>query len=455
VTDRDPDDFAQFAEMFENATREQRRTGRRGRDPADPTTRARRRKRARIIALIVVGVIVAAIATYVPLALNAPVGAAAATVHRPDVAPPAAAALVLPTQGESAISVSGADAFLGSGASGILASSGGDGPLPIASISKLITALVILHSKPLSSADAAGPKITFDKADHALYDKYYLLNATIAAMPTGSSMSERDALETTLVVSACNYAEAMADWAFGSNAGFVSATKKWLAANGLTHTTMVEPTGIDARNTSTPSDLIALGKLAKADPAIAAIVAKKSLDIPFLKGMPSTNTLLGADGVDGIKTGTLDDAGSDLLYSASVPVAGLDKPLSIIGVMLGGASRESVNSDVKNLIRSLTAGFHEVPVAEDDQVIGTYSTPWGGHAQMVLASSGSVFTYSNAKITSTMTTTTLKTGKDGERVGSVTWTAGTSTVTVPVVLRGSIAPPTAWWRLTHPQQLWG
>jgi D-alanyl-D-alanine carboxypeptidase (penicillin-binding protein 5/6) len=53
-----------------------------------------------------------------------------------------------------------------------------------------------------------------------------------------------------------------------------------------------------------------------------------------------------------------------------------------------------------------------------------------------------------------MTTTTLTTGKDGETVGHVTWTAGTSTVTVPVVLDGSIAPPTAWWRLTHPAQLW-
>jgi D-alanyl-D-alanine carboxypeptidase (penicillin-binding protein 5/6) len=452
VTNRDPDDFARFAEMFENSSREERSAGG-GRDPLDQATRARRRKRGRIVALVLVGVIVAAIATYVPLTLTAPVGAAAATTHRPDVTPPAATVLVMPPEGETAISVSGADQYLGASASGILASSGGDAVVPIASISKLITAMVILNAKPLTGSDP-GPTVTFDKADHALYDKYYVLNATIAAMPTGSSMSEHDALETMLVVSACNYAEAMADWAFGSNAGFVSATKKWLAANGLTHTTMVESTGIDERNTSTPSDLIALGKLAMANPAVAAIVAKTGLDIPFLEGMPSTNTLLGSDGVNGIKTGTLEDAGSDLLYSASVPVTGIDKPLTIVGVVLGGASRDSVNGDVTRLIDSLKAGFHEVPVAQTGQDVGTYSTPWGASAKMVLGSSGSVFTYSNTPITSTMTTSTLKTGADGEKVGSVTWKAGTSTVTVPVVLQGSITPPTAWWRLTHPAELW-
>src|SRR3954447_17665924 len=108
--------------MFENASRDERRAEN-GRGPVDPTTRARRRKRTRIVALIVVGVIVAAIATYVPLALNAPIGAAAATTHRPDVSPAAPGPLVLPPEGQSAISGAGADAYLGAGASGILASS--------------------------------------------------------------------------------------------------------------------------------------------------------------------------------------------------------------------------------------------------------------------------------------------------------------------------------------------
>jgi D-alanyl-D-alanine carboxypeptidase (penicillin-binding protein 5/6) len=69
-----------------------------------------------------------------------------------------------------------------------------------------------------------------------------------------------------LVISASNYAEAASTWAFGSQPAFVSATKRWFAANGLAHTKIVEPTGIDPHNTSTPSDMIALGKLAMANP---------------------------------------------------------------------------------------------------------------------------------------------------------------------------------------------
>jgi D-alanyl-D-alanine carboxypeptidase (penicillin-binding protein 5/6) len=309
--------------------------------------------------------------------------------------------------------------------------------------------MVVLDHKPLDDS-GTGPTITFDKTAHALYDKYYVLNATIAAMPTGSSMSEHDALETMLVVSACNYAEAVSTWAFGSQAAFLAATAKWLAAHGMPNTRMVEPTGIDAHNVSTPSDMITLGKLAMADPVIAAIVAKTSLDVPSLMGLPNTNDLLGTDGINGIKTGTLGED-SELLYSAVINV-GTPQPLTIIGVVLGGDGRSAVDAAVRNLLDSLKAGFHSVALAEDGQVVGTYTTPWGARARMVLGSSATVFTYSNTPITSTMTTTTtLKTGKDGEKVGLVTWKAGTATVTAPVVLQGTIKPPTAWWRLTHPK----
>jgi D-alanyl-D-alanine carboxypeptidase (penicillin-binding protein 5/6) len=442
------DQLDEFGEMLRRADVHDTRRPVEQLVPVDPVARRRRRRRRLIAALVVVVLALGAAGGYAAITLNSTIGAAVATVHRPEVAVPAAAALTLPPVGESAISVAGADDYLGASAGGILASSGGDAPLPIASISKLITAMVVLDHKPLG-ASGTGPTLTFDKTAHALYDKYYLLNATIAAMPTGSTMTEHDAIETMLVVSACNYAEAVSTWAFGSQPAFLAATKKWLSAHGMSNTRIVEPTGIDAHNVSTPSDMIALGKLAMADPAIAAIVAKTSLDVPSLMGLPNTNALLGTDGINGIKTGTLGED-SELLYSAVVTV-GTPQPLTIIGVVLGGDGRSAVDAAVRNLIDSLTAGFHSVALGEDGQVVGTYTTPWGAKARMVLGSSATVFTYSNTPITSTMTTTTVKTGTNGEKVGLVTWTAGKSTATAPVVLQGTIAEPTAWWRLTHPK----
>lgn len=419
--------------------------------PEDPAKRRRRRRTRRIVGIVAAGLVVALVATYSALALTAPVGAAAASIHRPDVDVPAAVALAMPQEGETAVSISGAGAYLGPKADGIFASKGGNGQLPMASISKLITALIVLQARPLG-ASGKGPTITFGKADHALYDKYFALNATIAAMPLNSSMSEYDALETMLVVSACNYAEAIATWAYGSDAAFVGAARTWLTAHRLHGTVMVEPTGIDARNVSSPADLIKLGKLVMAVPALARIVAKKSLDVPSLRGLPSTNNLLGTDGVDGIKTGTLDQ--SNLLFSSTVSV-GLPKPLVITGVVLGGDTSASVDIDVKALIESITSGFHTEQLGDTGQVVGTYSTPWGAKASMVLARGASALTWSNAPISSTIKTTTLKTGASGETVGSVTWKAGPTTVTVPVILRGKIQGPSAWWRLTHPFELLG
>jgi D-alanyl-D-alanine carboxypeptidase (penicillin-binding protein 5/6) len=423
--------------------------------PEALAARRRRRRRRLIIASIAAAAVVAVISTYTSLVVSAPVAAVEPTVPHPAVALPPAAAIALPSVGESAVSISGADAYLGSSADGIFASSGGNGALPMASISKVVTALVILSAKPLG-ASGTGPTITFSSADAALYDKYYVLDGTIAPMTAGSSMTEHDAIETMLVVSACNYADAMADWAFGSDAGFVSAAKKWLSANGLTGTRMVEPTGIDPGNVSTPSDLITIGKLAMANPAIASIVGNTTLDVPVpaLSGMPNTNDLIGTDGIDGIKTGTLDPGGSDLLFSAVVPV-GTRTPLTVTGVMLGGASHGSVDSAVETLISSIKSGFHRVKLARKGEIVGSYSTPWGATANVTLARDASTLTWSNTPITSKIVTEPLATGTSGKTVGEVTWTAGTNTSTVPIVLHGTIRGPSLLWRLIHGPQLIG
>jgi D-alanyl-D-alanine carboxypeptidase (penicillin-binding protein 5/6) len=312
--------------------------------------------------------------------------------------------------------------------------------------------MVILDAHPLADANDPGPTITFDKADHDLYDKYYVMGATIARMPTGSTMSLRDALATMLIPSASNYAEAVSTWAFGSQGAFLDAARRWLAAHGLTGTTVVEPTGISARNTSTPADLLAIGKLALADPTIAKIVATPGLSLPGPGGMSNTNTLLGVDGITGLKTGNLGEGSYNLLYSATLDV-GAAEPLAVVGVAMGGATRESLNSDVLRTLDSIRAGFQRVPLVSHGLEVGSYSTPWGSTARMIVAGDASIFTWSDTPITATMQTTTPKTYEDGEVVGSITYTAGPNSTTVPLEMDGSIIPPTEWWRLTHPAEL--
>ncbi|MCT9821141.1 D-alanyl-D-alanine carboxypeptidase [Microbacterium sp. W1N] len=419
--------------------------------PTDPAPR-RGRRIGLIVAALVVVLLLVVPAGYVAWALSAALPDPVETSAVPAVATVPPAALAAPTVGAFAISVAGADDYLGPDAAGIWAAGGGDQPLPMASISKLVTALVVLDRHPLTHPTDAGPAITFDKAAHALYDEYYVRGATIAPMPTGTTMSLREALAAMLLPSASNYAEAVAGWAYGSQGAFLSATRRWLAANGLTQTTIVEPTGIDARNTSTTADMIALGRLAAANPVVASLARTPSLDIPGAGVVRNTNPMLGELGITGLKTGTLEESGSNLLYTASLDV-GLEAPLSIVGVQLGAEGRASLEQSVRGLLQSIAGGFDVVPLAEEGRLVGTYETPWGSEARMVLSADASLFTWRGRPVTATMETQTPTTWLDGEQVGTVSWTDGLRTTSVPVRIEGDITEPDAWWRLTHPGEL--
>ncbi|WP_341955295.1 D-alanyl-D-alanine carboxypeptidase [Microbacterium sp. LWH13-1.2] len=444
------DGLTDFAELMAH---EQEFNG----DQVDPAVRTRRRRRGLLITAVCLVLMLAVTGGYIGWALTAPVDPPTATTRAPEVPVGDAVAMAAPPVAASAISIAGADAYLGATASGTWSATGTGEPFPIASITKLITALVILDASPLASADDPGPTITFGKADHDLYDVYYVQGATIAPMPTGTSMSLHDALAAMLIPSASNYAEALSSRVFGSQDAFLRATRDWLAAHGLAGTTVAEPTGISPRNTSTPADLLAIAKLAAANPAIAQIVATSSITIPGAGALHNTNGLLGTSGITGLKTGNLGEGTHSLLYTATLDV-GAGAPLSVTGVVLGGASRESVNTTVVAALESIRSGFHQVPVASAGQEVGSISTPWGSTATLVIAETASIFTWSDTPIEMTMDIDTPPTYRDGTVVGGVTWTAGPNTVTAPVKILGSVEPPTEWWRLTHPSELgsfWG
>jgi D-alanyl-D-alanine carboxypeptidase (penicillin-binding protein 5/6) len=267
-------------------------------------------------------------------------------------------------------------------------------------------------------------------------------------------MSLHDALELMLVTSASNYAEAVSTWAFGSQARFRTAASDWLARNGLTGTTIVEPVGLDPRNTSTMRDLIALAKLALASPVVAQIVALPSTDVPGFTGLPNTNTQLGVSGIDGIKTGTLEEAGSCLLFSAVVDV-GLSRPIRIVGIVLGAFDHSSAGLAAVAMINSVTGGFHQIPVIDAGDVVGTYTTPWGEKANVRAAQSARILTWSDTAIAAKASAVPVGAAERRTDVGSATFTGGKRDVTVPLYLSEEITGPDAWWRITHPVELFG
>ena len=214
----------------------------------------------------------------------------------------------------------------------MLAQNGSTDPLPMASITKIVTALTVLDAHPLA-ADEPGPSVTMTSADVALYRKYDGLGASVAPVASGVVYTERELLEIMLIDSAGNYAVTLGNWAFGSEEALLAAMRGWLAAHDLAGVTVTEPTGRDPGNQASAADLLRLGELALAEPAIAQIVATPSIEIHDVGVVKNSNTLLGDGGVDGIKTGTLNDFGANLLFSADLTVGAESVPL--VGIVLG------------------------------------------------------------------------------------------------------------------------
>ncbi|OZD53469.1 D-alanyl-D-alanine carboxypeptidase [Rhodococcus sp. 06-1477-1B] len=389
---------------------------------------------------------------YVWWASAAALPAPTVTSQTPTANAGAPASLVLPSGGETLIRVDGGADYLGPDAAQSFAASGGNDSRPLASISKLITALVVLDAHPLNGPTDPGPTISFTETDTDLYDQFYVQGAVIAPMPDGLKLSLHDALTTMLLPSAANYAVAIARWGFGSEAAYVSAARSWLGKNGLNETRIVDATGVDSRNASTPGDLLTLARLAEANPTVAQIAGTRSAQITGAGTVTNTNDLLGTLGITGLKTGNLGDGTFNLLFTSSLDVK-IGAPLKVTGVRLGGETHDSTDEDVRKLLQSISDGFHDIPLGTVGDTVGTISTPWGSSASLVLAQTAKVRTWSDTPVSVNLDTTTPQSYADGEVVGSVTWTAGPKTTSSDVKISGKIEEPTLWWRLTHPSEL--
>lgn len=400
-------------------------------------TRATYRRRRILVGALAAGALTVGI--YTPVTLLAPVPTVAAEVAAAAEQAQPAAAPQLPGFGVAGITAVGETATLAAVDDGAAH--------PIASITKTITALVVLQAKPMD-ADGDGETITLTAQDEAFADWQTANGGSAEPATAGVVMTQRDVLELMLLPSANNYAQTLATWAFGSEDAYVEAARAWLAAQGLTGTTINDASGYDDGNVSTVTDLLAIGQLVLADPVLSAIVASPTAEVPDIGTIENSNTLLGTDGVDGIKTGTAPLAGACLLFSADVAVG--SQTVTLVGVVLGGDTHADVRAAADALIRTVTDGYREVTVVSAGTSFAEYDQVWGDGAAAVAAEDASLLVWSDTPITTAVDAGAVSLADAGTEVGSVTVTAGTRTVTVPLVLDATIDDPGVWWRLTNP-----
>jgi D-alanyl-D-alanine carboxypeptidase (penicillin-binding protein 5/6) len=318
-------------------------------------------------------------------------------------------------------------------------------PVPIASITKVITSLVVLDAHPLADAADPGPVITLGQADLDITAGVVASGQFTEPMYAGQQVTLHDALAITLLTSANNYAETAARWAFGSQQEFLAAARTWLDGHGLTSTTLADASGLNPGSASTPADLVQIAALAHADPALASIAGLATMDQPDLGIIANQNILLaeaegsGIEGltVDGLKTGSTSYAGFTLLTSAVTTVG--STPVTLVAAVLGTPSLDARYASMRSLLASASAGLTEITLAQPGQSFGSYTSATGTVVEAVATDARTAVILAGTSVGASVTLAERTTAPAGEVVGSAVFSVGATQLEVPLELAGPLA----------------
>lgn len=195
-------------------------------------------------------------------------------------------------------------------------------PTPIASLTKLMMAMVLLDQKlPMEEI------ITVTEED------IDTLKGTGSRLRVGTQLSRHDLLQLALMSSENRAASALARTSPQGMAAFVSAMNAKAAALGMTHTRFADPTGLNSENVSTAEDLVKMVKAAYQYPEIRAITTTPQYEVAvngYQRPMEYRNTNIlvrkGDWNIGLSKTGFISESGRCLVMQAEIA----DQPLIIV-----------------------------------------------------------------------------------------------------------------------------
>ncbi len=271
-----------------------------------------------------------------------------------------------PTSGEGAVYVMG---------EGLVAASGNQKTVPIASLTKMMTAYIILKDHPLSS-NQNGPKVTIDQADVAEYlydDQNDLSNVKVV---NGEVLTERQLLEALLIPSGDNIADILAKWDAGSLAGFVAKMNAEAKALGLVGTHYVDANGVHFGSSSTAVDQVKLASLLMRNQTIRSIVRNASLPFPVVGSITNYNPALGQDGIIGVKSGFTGHAGGCLVVGAFDKI-GSHSVLVLVGVTGQKNGLYQAAAADETILAQARKAFVLYSLPEKDKILGYVYPGWG------------------------------------------------------------------------------
>lgn len=367
-----------------------------------------------------------------------PIPKAAAVVTVPAIPKTQAVNLPWPAQGQASIGAVGY---------GVLESHGAQKPVPIASVTKIITAYAVLSQRPLSLGQQ-GPDITLDDTDLGYFNYYYTHDGSDTNVAVGEKISEYQALQALLLPSSNNMADSLARWAFGSIGDYVTYANQMVQNLGLSNTTVGSSSGFGDKTLSTSDDLVKLGEIVLKSPVIAEIVSQQTAKIPVEGAISNVNNLVGSYGINGIKTGNTDKAGGCYLFSSKQTIKG--ETVELVGAVLDQADLTHALTSAPPLITSADNGFKLVTPVKKGQTMGYYLARWGAKADIIAAQDISLLAWQGKMLQIKNSPQSIRAPAGiGSVVGTISVLSGAKQAGSSLTLSQDIAGPSPWWRLTH------
>jgi D-alanyl-D-alanine carboxypeptidase len=326
-------------------------------------------------------------------------------------------------------------------------------PVPIASVTKSMTAYVIMKNHPLKVGED-GPSIPVDALaeKEGGYDKTGD-ESTLNTVKEGQKLSLRDALSAVMIPSANNIARLLARWDAGSEAAFVEKMNKTAAELGMRNTTYTDPSGLKETTVSTAEDQVKLGVEMMKMPAMVDITNKGSWKDPSGRIHYNYNTLVPYNNAIGIKTGSTTKAGGNLLFAATKEVDG--ETVTLVGAVLGQHKPfilDTVNAVSKTAMLATQDALESKTILKKGDVVGYVDDQLGGRTPVVVSEDVKAVGWAGheVKLTFVPDPTMPHAAPEGAKVGSLTvGDAEGGAVKVPVQLGSDLQEPSTGARLTR------
>ncbi|MEU7072587.1 serine hydrolase [Streptomyces narbonensis] len=342
-----------------------------------------------------------------------------------------------PNEGQGAVEVEGV------GSMGLY---GPQKPAPIASVTKTMTAYVILRDHPLKGSQN-GPEIEIDKK---AAEQGKAEHESTAAVQEGQTYTQKELLELLMIPSANNVARLLARWDAGSEAAFVEKMNAAAKDLGMTQSTYTDPSGLLDSTVSTPQDQLKLAKAVMQYDVFREIVNMPNVTVDGIPGrIENNNNILLEPGVSGIKTGSSTPAGGNLLWSANTIVDGENR--RILGIVMGAKDADELGKKLQlaidnslKLIKQAQKDVTSAAVVRKGQVLGYIDDGLGGQTPVVATKELKAIGWPGLKVKLELTDggkAVPHAGKAGDVIGQVSIGTGVGKVSAPVALEKDLVEP--------------